>query len=186
MKKYKILLVIMLFIQCIAFAQSGSILNNEYQFSFEPNYEFRITELIESGNRISIVYKISMKIPDATIGIDSLYISILAFKWEEIKKLSDFVYNMEKELTFLNLPDRVGEYEEYDSVYYDTKIGRYKDDEFYHLVYYFRTKDEKQIYNFTYLIDLKISNSLFSESTESMLKNIANCFLPVRKLVPEN
>ncbi|MCX7832955.1 MAG: hypothetical protein N2490_01940 [Ignavibacteria bacterium] len=177
-----VLLIILSFIiPKVAFSQSKSIVNNDYQFYFETEDEFRIIEIIESSNKISIVYKISMKIPDATIKLDTIYISILAFKWEEIKKLSDFVYNMEKEITFLNLPDRIGDYEEFDSVYYDAKIGRYKNDEFYHLVYYLRTKDDTHIYNFTYLIDVKVSCKFYNDSLESVLKKIAESFVPVKK-----
>lgn len=179
----KIIFLFLTFISffSITFGQSKSIVNNDYQFYFEPENDFRIVELIESNNKISVVYKISMKISDLTIGMDSIYITIFAFKWEEIKKLSDFVYNMEKEITFLNLPDRVGEYEEFDSIYYDAKIGRYKDANFSHLVYYLRTKDDTHIYNFTYLIDLKVSNTSLNESTEGFLKRIAESFVPVRK-----
>lgn len=165
----------------LLYSQSRSIVNNDYQFYFEPQEEFRIKELIESSNKIAVVYKISMKVNDVTIGLDSLHISILAFKWEEIKKLSDFVYNMEKEITFLNLPDRTGDYEEFDSVYYDAKIGRYKNDEFYHLVYFLRTKDETHTYNFTYLIDIRIPLRLFNDSVESIMKQVANSFVPVKK-----
>jgi len=182
MKKTKILIIsFLLFIICFhnaAFSQKNAseIINENYKFSFTlPENAFNMrTE--ESSNKNAITYEFESTVMDDTVGI-----LLLAFKWNDIKILSDFIYHMEKEVT-LDIPQRVSDYTEFDSIYFDSKMAIYKNDNLTHIVYYFRTKDDTSENNFTYLLRFKIFTKDYNKEILEYVNTIAHNFYP-RKVI---
>jgi hypothetical protein len=110
---------------------------------------------------------------------------LLAFKYPDIKKLNDFVYHMEKEVS-LDIPRRTGDYTEYDSVYYDAKMAVYKNKNLTHVIYYYRTKDESSQYNFTYLLRFKVFTNKYDDEILNYMKAVAANFIPRRNIDVES
>lgn len=164
------------------FAQKNAseIINENYKFTFLiPQDAFNMRKE-ESSGKNAITYEFEINSESDTIGV-----LLLAFKWPDIKKLNDFVYHMEKEVT-LDIPQRINEYEEFDSIYYDAKMAVYKNKVLTHIVYYYRTKDESAESNFTYLLRFKVFTKNYSDKIVNYIKSIAGNFSPRKNTDLEN
>ena len=102
---------------------------------------------------------------------------LLAFKVNEVKNLTDFIYTLEKDLT-LNITKREGDYTDFDSGNYDGKMAEYKDTEFSEVIYYYRTKISEGN-NYTYLLRFIVPAMYYNSSVLAEIKKIAGNFSPV-------
>jgi hypothetical protein len=158
---------------------ASEIVNENYKFTFIiPQDAFNMRKEENSG-KTAITYEF-----ETISGKDTIGVMLLAFKWPDIKKLNDFVYLMEKEVT-LDIPQRIGDYEEFDSVYYDGKFAVYKNKVLSHLIYYYRTKDESSENNFTYLLRFKVFSKSFDDRLLQYVREVAGNFNPRKVIDPE-
>ena len=170
MKTFILTFMSMLFLTVSAYSQSGIEINDvNYKFKFSLSADWKERQLEETPKKDAISYSFDKN--DGKIAI-----MLLAFKVNEVKNLTDFIYTLEKDLT-LNIPKRDGDYTDFDSGNYDGKSAKYKDTEFTEVIYYYRSKiiDGE---NFTYLLRFITPTSNFNSSTESEIKKIAENFTP--------
>ncbi len=177
MKITKILLLIFIFFNTISFAQNNgsTIKNPDYKFSFILPSDISQPQVVETSGKISISYTFEKYLDYDTVGV-----LLVAFKWKDIKTLSDFIYFMEKEVSF-NFPERINDYEFSDSVYYDYKIGEYKNSEMHHTAFFYRTKDDTQDFNYTYMLKIKVRQENYSGWMKDVIFEIAKGFRPDRE-----
>jgi hypothetical protein len=172
--KIKILFLIFAVISAGAFAQNESsiIKNPDYKFTFELPANISKPKVVETAGKMSISYTFEKYLDFDTVGV-----LLVAFKWKDIKRLSDFIYFMEKEVSF-NFPERINDYEFYDSVYYDYKIGEYKNSEMHHTAFFYRTKDDTQDFKYTYMLKIKVHPESYSGWMKDIIYEIAKGFRP--------
>ncbi|HPS65886.1 MAG TPA: hypothetical protein PK447_09955, partial [Ignavibacteria bacterium] len=135
MKLKRILTLILSFIifnsiSDLLFAQKNAseIVSENYKFTFTiPQDAFNLRKE-ETSEKNAITYEF-----ETTANSDTIGVLLLAFKYPDIKKLNDFVYHMEKEVS-LDIPRRTGDYIEFDSVYYDAKMAVYKNKNLTHVI----------------------------------------------------
>ena len=164
------------------FAQKNAseIVNENYKFSFTiPQESFNMRKE-ETTEKNAITYEF-----ETTLNSDTVGVLLIAFKYPDIKKINDFVYHMEKEVT-LDIPQRTSEYIEFDSNYYDSKMAVYQGKILTHVIYYYRTKDETSQYNFNYILRFKIFTKNYSDEILNYIKTIANNFIPRKNIVPSD
>lgn len=139
--------------------------NYKFKFSLPAGWSERKVEETTKKDAISYSFEYS----DGKIAI-----MLLAFKVNEVKNLTDFIYTLEKDLT-LNIPKKDGEYDDFDLGNYDGRKGRYKDSEFTEVIYYYRTKiSEGQ--NYTYLLRFITPSTFYNSTVESDIVKIAGSF----------
>ncbi|MEO8208988.1 MAG: hypothetical protein ABI840_00390 [bacterium] len=171
MKKIISIVISVLFCYSGVFAQSGVNINDAtYKFKFSLPSEWSQRKAEETSKKDAISYSFDKN--DGKVAI-----MLLAFKVNEVKNLSDFVYTLEKDLT-LNIPKREGDYSDFDMGNYDGKTSKYKDSEFTEVIYYYRTKVTDGE-NFTYLLRFITPASNFNSDVEKEIKKIAGNFAPV-------
>jgi hypothetical protein len=170
MKKINLTIISFLFICSSIFGQSSININDgTYKFKFALPSDWTERKVEETLKKDAISY--SFDKDDGKVAI-----MLLAFKVNEVKNLSDFVYTLEKDLT-LNIPKKDGDYTEFDMGNYDGKTAKYKDTEFTEVVYYYRTKiNEGQ--NFTYLLRFITPTSNFNSVLDYEIKKLAVNFAP--------
>ena len=100
---------------------------------------------------------------------------LLAFKLTTVKNLDDFIYNMEKDIK-LNIPQRSGDYSEKDFGNYDMKSAVYKDNDFYEVIYYYRTKLPDATNNFVYMVRFITTLIEVNNDNEAQVKTIVDSF----------
>jgi len=187
MKLKRILTTILYFIiffsiSDLLFAQKNAseIVSENYKFTFTiPQEAFNLRKE-ETSEKNAITYEF-----ESTANSDTIGVLLLAFKYPDIKKLNDFVYHMEKEVS-LDIPRRTGDYTEYDSVYHDAKMAVYKNKNLTHVIYYYRTKDESSQYNFTYLLRFKVFTNKYDDEILNYMKAVAANFIPRRNIDVES
>ncbi|MEO6695846.1 MAG: hypothetical protein ABIY50_09010 [Ignavibacteria bacterium] len=155
----------------LVFSQTAVDINDEnYKFKFTLPSGWSERKIEETTKKDAVSYSFDNK--DGKIAI-----MLLAFKVNEVKNLTDFIYTLEKDLT-LNIPKREGEYEDSDAGNHDRRLARYKDSEFTEIIYYYRTKiNEGQ--NYTYLLRFITPSSFFNSTVDSDIKKLASNFSPV-------
>lgn len=174
MKVTKIFLLIFASLSICIYAQNDEnyVKNIDYKFSFELPSDISTPKIVETSGKMSISYTF-----EKFLDYDTLGVLLVAFKWKDIKSLSDFIYLMEKEVSF-NFPERNGEYVYCDSVYYDYKIGEYKNNMLHHTAFFFRTKDETQDFNYTYMMKFKVLAGSYTDRIKDIIEEIAGKFRP--------
>lgn len=170
MKKLILTFLPIVFIFSISMGQNAiDIKDVNYKFNFTLPSDWTKRKVEETNKKDAISYSFDNK--DGKIAI-----MLLAFKVDEVKNLSDFIYTLEKDLT-LNIPKRDGDYSDFDSGNYDGRSALYKDTEFTELIYYYRTKIlEGQ--NYTYLLRFITPTSYFNSSVEKDLRKLTENFTP--------
>lgn len=144
----------------------------DYKFAFElPNNVTKVNK-VEALNKTSIKYDL-----EYTEGEDTVVIYIVAIKYPDIRRLSDLVYNVEKEKVF-NIQKREGDYIEFDSVYYDGKSAIYLGKDLAQVVYFYRTKDESQNVHFTYILGFNMWKKIYGDHIIAKIREIAEAFKP--------
>ncbi len=171
MRKTIFILMSLLFMSSFTLGQSGTSVNdNTYKFKFTLPSDWTQRKVEETSKNDAVSYSFDRN--DGKVAI-----MLLAFKVNEVKNLSDFVYTLEKDLT-LNIPKRDGDYTEFDLGNYDGKSAKYKDTEFTEVIYYYRTKVTDGD-NFTYVLRFITPAANFNQEVESEIKKIALNFSPV-------
>ena len=171
MKVLILTFVSILFMSSFSGAQTAIDINDanyKFKFSLTPDWNSRKTEETNKQDAISYSY-------DKTDG--KMALMLLAFKVNEVKNLTDFIYTLEKDLT-LNIPKREGDYTDFDSGNYDGEMGEYKDTEFSEVIYYYRTKISEGN-NYTYLLRFIVPSMYYNSSVLADIKKIAGNFSPV-------
>ena len=171
MKKVTLAFMSVLFLASLGFSQSSIDINDlNYKFKFSLSSDWKERKVEETAKKDAISYSFDKN--DGQVAI-----MLLAFKVNEVKNLSDFIYTLEKDLT-LNIPKKDGDYTDFDSGNYDGKTAKYKDNEFTEVIYYYRTKiiDGQ---NFTYLLRFITLSSNFTPKIDEEIKKIAGNFAPV-------
>lgn len=171
MKVLILTFVSILFMSSFSGAQTAIDINDvNYKFKFylSPDWNSRKTEETNKQDAISYSY-------DKKDG--KMALMLLAFKVNEVKNLTDFIYTLEKDLT-LNIPKREGDYTDFDSGNYDGKMAEYKDTEFSEVIYYYRTKINEGN-NYTYLLRFIVPSMYYNSSVLAEIKKIAGNFSPV-------
>lgn len=174
MKITKLIVLIFALVSINIYAQNNEnyIENKEYKFSFEFPEKISVPKIVETSAKMSISYTF-----EKFLDFDTLGVLLVAFKWKDIKSLSDFIYLMEMEVSF-NFPEQTGEYTYCDSVYYDYKIGDYKNSKMHHTAFFFRTKDETQEFNYTYMMKFKVKSESYNDNIKAIISEIAGKFRP--------
>lgn len=177
MKNLKLLILVLTIISFSAYAQNDDdiIKNTDYKFAFKLPANISEPKVIETSGKISISYTFEKYLDYDTVGV-----LLVAFKWKDIKSLSDFIYLMEKEVSF-NFPERTADYIFCDSVYYDFKIGEYRNSKMHHTAFFYRTKDDTEDFNYTYMLKIKVHPQNYSDSMKDTIYKIAEGFRPERQ-----
>jgi len=175
MKKLNFCFLFLLMFTGLTLSQTENIIiNRDYKFSFNLPENISNVKIAETSNKISISYAFEKFIDTDTLGV-----LLVAFKWKDIKNLSDFIYLMEKEVSF-NIPERISDYNYVDSVYYDFKIGEYQNRKMHHTAFFYRTKDDTQDYNYTYMLRFKVKTPCYSEKMKEYMNEISSEFKPIK------
>jgi len=169
MKKIILTILLSIVISSSLYSQAVDINDANYKFKFSLPSDWKERMKEETAKQDAVSYSFDKS--DGKIAI-----MILAFKVNEVKNLSDFIYTLEKDLT-LNIPKRDGEYSDFDSGNYDGKSGKYKDSEFTEVIYYYRTKINDGE-NYTYLLRFITPTSNYNAKVEEEIKKIAGSFTP--------
>jgi len=177
MKKLFIIAISLLFGSGIIYSQNISeIVDTDYKFIFYlPDNILKVNKE-EALNKTSIKYDF-----DYVEGKDSVVVYLVAIKYPDIRRLSDLVYNVEKEKVF-NIQKREGDYIEFDSVYYDGKTALYLSKDLAQVVYFYRTKDESQDVHFTYILGFNMWKKFYGEYIISRIREIATGFNPDKNI----
>ena len=171
MKVLILTFVSILFMSSFSGAQTAIDINDanyKFKFSLTPDWNSRKTEETNKQDAISYSY-------DKTDG--KMALMLLAFKVNEVKNLTDFIYTLEKDLT-LNIPKIDGTYSEFDKGNYDGMSAKYKDTEFTEIIYYFRTKYSEGV-NYAYMLRFITSTSVFNPNIEEEIRKIGDTFEPL-------
>ncbi|MBN1634601.1 MAG: hypothetical protein JW917_10580 [Ignavibacteria bacterium] len=168
------IIILLSFISISIYAQNDEnwLKNIYFKFSFEFPANISTPKIVETSGKMSTSYTFEKFLDYDTIGV-----LLVAFKWKDIKSLSDFIYLMEKEVSF-NFPERIDEYIYCDSVYYDYKIGEYKNNKLHHFAFFYRTKDETQDFNYTYMLKFKVHTESYTERIKDIIYQITSKFRP--------
>ena len=173
-QKMKILILTFLsivFLNVVTEAQNTIDINDaNYKFKFSLNSDWNTRKSEETNKQDAISYSFDRK--DGKMAV-----MLLAFKVNEVKNLTDFIYTLEKDLT-LNIPKREGDYTDFDSGNYDGKSAEYKDSEFREVIYYYRTKINEGN-NYTYLLRFIVPSMFYNSSVLEDIKKISANFTPV-------
>lgn len=150
----------------------SEIVDIDYKFIFQLPENISKINKEEAQNKTSVKYDF-----DYVEGKDSVVVYLVAIKYPDIRRLTDLVYNVEKEKVF-NIQKREGEYIEFDSVYYDGKTALYLSKELAQIVYFYRTKDESQNVHFTYILGFNMWRKFYGDYIVSRIREIATGFIP--------
>ncbi len=173
MKKLFAFIILILISSGIVYSQNISeIVDKDYKFIFNLPANILKVNKEEAQNKTSIKYDF-----DYVEGNDSVVVYLVAIKYPDIRKLSDLVYNVEKEKVF-NIQKREGDYIEFDSVYYDGKTAIYLSKDLAQVVYFYRTKDESQDVQFTYILGFNMWRKSYGDYILSRIREIAEGFKP--------
>lgn len=171
MKVIILTFISVLFMSSFARSQNAIDINDvNYKFNFSLNSDWNNRKTEETNKQDAISYSFDKK--DGKMAL-----MLLAFKVNEVKNLTDFIYTLEKDLT-LNIPKRDGDYTDFDSGNYDGKMAEYKDAEFSEVIYFYRTKINEGN-NYTYLLRFIVPSMYFNSSVLSEIKKISANFSPV-------
>ena len=159
----------------LGFSLSGfhnydNIIINDYSFKFTITLpaDWDRKDMTETKDKDGISYSFERKDKKFTC-------MLLAFKLTTVKNLDDFIYNMEKDIT-LNIPQKSGDYTEKDFGNYDMKSGVYKDNNFYEVIYYYRTKLPDATNNYVYMIRFITTPIEVNNDNEAQIKIIVDSF----------
>ena len=174
MKITKLIVLIFALVSINIYAQNDEnyIENKDYKFSFEFPANISTPKIVETAAKTSVSYTF-----EKFLDFDTLGVLLVAFKWKDIKSLTDFIYLMEKEVSF-DFPERIGDYIYFDSVYYDYKTCEYGNNKLHHSAFFFRTKDETQDFNYTYMMKFKVRSGSYTERIKDVIYETAGKFRP--------
>jgi len=147
-----------------------NIIINDYSYRFTVTLpsDWERKEMNETKDKDGISYSFERKDKKFTC-------MLLAFKLTTVKNLDDFIYNMEKDIT-LNIPTKSGDYTEKDFGNYDMKSAVYKDNDFYEVIYYYRTKLPDATNNFVYMVRFITTLIEVNNDNEAQIKTIVDSF----------
>ena len=151
-------------------SQDKEIDDYTFRFKFKLPADWEMKDLKQTKDKDGISYSFERKDKKMTI-------MLLAFKLSSVKNIDDFIYNMEKDIT-LNIPQKIGSYDEKDFGKYDMKSAEYKDNNFEELIYYFRTKLPEAPNNYVYMLRFIMELKEFNTDTENKIKEISGTFTP--------
>ena len=163
-----IILISFLFTQDV-FSQ-GLVKDDDYRFKITMPSDWSKTKTEETSDEDAISYSFEQSNGKNVI-------MLLAFRVDNVKNLDDFIYTLEKDLT-LNIPERYGDYEDFDYGTYDGRWAVYKDSEFVETIYYYRTKNSDSDENYTYMLRFITAGSFHNSDVENEIEDIAKTFTP--------
>ncbi|MCI0449730.1 MAG: hypothetical protein L0Y79_08100 [Chlorobi bacterium] len=149
-------------------SQEKAIDDYNFRFTFKLPDGWEMKDLKQTKDKDGISYSFERKDKKMTI-------MLLAFKLSSVKNIDDFIYNMEKDIS-LNIPQKIGSYDEKDFGTYDMKSGRYKDNNFEELIFYFRTKLPDAPNNYVYMLRFIMELKEYNTDTENKVKEVAGTF----------
>ncbi|TRZ63988.1 hypothetical protein D4R20_03340 [bacterium] len=168
--KYILVFIFVLSLCKYSFSQKGfEFTDDSYKFKITFSEGWQKPKTEETDNKDVKSYNFSKK------NDSSNTIMILAFKFQTIKKLDDFIYVLEKDAS-LNIPPKSGDFASMDAGNYEYKSVMYKDKNFTELIYYYVTKVEKAEENYAYMI--RLISSKYNTKIENSFKDIVNSFKP--------
>ncbi|MBW7855334.1 hypothetical protein FBQ84_02585 [Ignavibacteria bacterium CHB1] len=169
----KVILKVFLIIFLSGNLFASDIKDDDYKFEITLPSGWSEPKIQEAEKKDAISYSINRFDEKSAI-------LILAFKVNNIKDLTDFVWTIEKDVT-LNIPQKDSEvYLKFDEGYYDGMQMFYSDDNFRESIYYFRTKYTDTNSNFAYVVRFITPKDALSEKMKTEIKEIADSFKPVQ------